>query len=189
VWGEILARLPEAQLILDFAPFAEPRTQAHYRDLLARHGVDVSRVILRRSANIFEGLNDIDILLDSFPHSGGTMLMDALWMGVPALTLASRPPLGRLCTTMLMNLGLPEWIAATEADYIDKACGFANRPELLNELRLGMRERMKHSPLMDGPAFARDMEAAYRGMFEHWLDTVPPWEGNVQRIQGIGGRS
>ena len=170
VWGEILKHLPEAKLVLDFAPFADPRTQEHYRAFLAEHGVDTERVIMRNSPKIFEGLNDIDILLDSFPHSGGTMLMDALWMGVPALTLASRPPVGRLGTGMLMNLGLPEWVAHTEAEYIDKACQFAGDGQTLTELRLGMRERMLGSPLMDGPGFARGVEAAYRTMFERWID-------------------
>ena len=169
VWGEILKRLPEARLVLDFPPFADPRTQDHYRAFLAKHGVDTARVVMRNSPNIFEGLNDIDILLDSFPHSGGTMLMDALWMGVPALTLASRPPVGRLGTGMMMNLGLAEWVAQSEDAYIDKACWFAGDGRTLTELRLGMRERMLKSPLMDGPAFARGVEAAYRTMFEHWI--------------------
>ncbi len=168
VWGEILKRLPEAKLILDYPPFDDPRTQDHYRGFLAQHGVDTERVILRNSPNIFEGLNDIDILLDSFPHSGGTMLMDALWMGVPALTLASRPPVGRLGTGMLMNLGLPEWVAHSEKEYLAKACQFAGDGQALKALRLGMRERMLNSPLMDGPGFAHDFEAAYRVMFEHW---------------------
>jgi predicted O-linked N-acetylglucosamine transferase (SPINDLY family) len=174
VWGEILGRIPEARLILDFGPFADPKTQAYYRTFLASHGVDVSRVTLRRSTNIFEGLNDIDILLDSFPHSGGTMLMDAFWMGVPAIALASRPPLGRICVSMLTNLGLPEWIATTEGEYIDKACAFAGQPQLLNDLRLGMRDRMQQSPLMDGPGFARGVEDAYRIMFHRWLQEVSP---------------
>jgi len=168
VWGEILKRLPDAKLILDFPPFADARTQDYYRTFLAQHGVDTDRVIMRKSPNIFEGLNDIDILLDSFPHSGGTMLMDALWMGVPALTLASRPPVGRLGTGMMMNLGLPEWVAQSEGEYIDKACQFAGDSQRLKELRTGMRERMQNSPLMDGPGFARNFEAAYRAMFEHW---------------------
>ena len=168
VWGEILKRLPDAKLILDFPPFADARTQDYYRTFLAQHGVDKDRVIMRKSPNIFEGLNDIDILLDSFPHSGGTMIMDALWMGVPALTLASRPPVGRLGTGMMMNLGLPEWVAQSEGEYIDKACQFAGDSQRLKELRTGMRERMQNSPLMDGPGFARNFEAAYRAMFEHW---------------------
>ena len=190
-WGELLKRLPDARLILDYGPFADPPTQAYYRAFLARHGVDTDRVVFRRSPHIYEGLNDIDILLDSFPHSGGTMLMDAFWMGVPAVTLASRPPLGRLCVTMLMNLGLPEWIAATEAEYVDKACAFAADHQALSALRLGLRERMKASPLMDGPAFSRNMEDAYRTMFHRWVNgpmepsLSPPLAGSDR----TGGRA
>jgi predicted O-linked N-acetylglucosamine transferase (SPINDLY family) len=102
------------------------------------------------------------------------MLMDAFWMGVPAVTLASRPPLGRLGSTMLMNLGLPDWIATTEAEYLDKACRFAGQPQALNELRLGFRDRLRGCPLMDGPAFARGVEVAYRAMYEQWLEGAAP---------------
>ena len=173
VWGEILERLPEARLVLDYPSFGDPGTQLFFRSFMASHGVDTDRVIMRRSSNIFHGLNDIDILLDSFPHGGGTMLMDALWMGVPFVTLASRPPVGRLGLGMLMNLGLPEWVAYTEEEYIEKACAFAGDPERLNELRLGMRERMRNSPLMDGPGFARAIESAYRLMFDRWARGLP----------------
>jgi len=68
-----------------------------------------------------------------------------------------------------MNLGLPEWVAQSEGEYIDKACQFAGDSQRLKELRTGMRERMQNSPLMDGPGFARNFEAAYRAMFEHWI--------------------
>ena len=169
-WGEILRRIPDAKLILDFRGFDDPPTQAHYRQFMARHGMDVSRVIMRRSANIFAGLNDIDILLDCFPHSGGTMLFDALWMGVPALTLASRPPVGRIGASLMTNLGLPEWVAGSEEEYIGKAYAFAQNPGVLGELRAGMRERMENSPLMDGVGFARGVEAAYRTMFEKCVE-------------------
>jgi len=187
VWGEILKRLPDAQLILDYASFAEPRTQGRFRDFLARHGVDTDRVTMRRSPKVFPGLNDIDILLDSFPHGGGTMLMDALWMGVPFVSLASRPPVGRLGLGMLMNLGLPEWVADTEDEYIAKACAFAGEPHRLEELRLGMRERMRNSPLMDGPGFARRVEAAYRLMFERWASGLS--STGLQETHPSGGVS
>jgi len=168
VWGEILRQNPTARLILDFRSFADPPTQAHYRRFMVRHGMDPGRVIMRNSANIFAGLNDMDILLDSFPHSGGTMLFDALWMGVPILTLASRPPVGRIGTTLMINLGLPEWVAESQEEYIGKACTLAQNTQALAQLRAGMRERMQNSPLMDGPGFARGVEAAYRVMFEKW---------------------
>ena len=93
--------------------------------LMARHGLGPERVVMRNSSNIFKGLHDFDILLDCFPHSGGTMLVDALWMGVPVLTLAARPPLGRIGTTFMTNIGLPQWVAHDEQEYIEKAWAYA----------------------------------------------------------------
>jgi predicted O-linked N-acetylglucosamine transferase (SPINDLY family) len=169
VWGEILKQNPTARLILDYRTFSDPPTQTHYRQFMDKHGMDISRVIMRKSENIFAGLNDIDILLDCFPHSGGTMLFDALWMGVPILTLSSRPPVGRIGTSLMINLGLPEWVAESEEGYIGKACAFAQNHQSLAQLRAGMRERMQNSPIMDGAGFARGVEEAYRGMFEKWV--------------------
>jgi predicted O-linked N-acetylglucosamine transferase (SPINDLY family) len=167
-WGRILRRLPQARLVLDYPPFNDPKTQTYYREFLEEHGVDTTRVIMRSSENIFEGLGDIDILLDSFPHNGGTMLFDALWMGVPALTLASRPPLGRIGASVMTNIGLADWVAKDEYEYVDKAESFARNIEELARLRSSIRERMKASPLMDEVGFARDVENAFQKMWHRW---------------------
>jgi len=174
VWGEILRRLPTARLVLDYRIFGVSGNHAHFRAAMAAQGLDVERVTLRNSANIFEGLHDFDILLDCFPHSGGTMLVDALWMGVPALTLAGRPPLGRIGTTFLCNIGLPEWVAYSEEQYIDKACAFALDIPMRVDLRAGMRARMLASELMDGASFARGVESAYRTMWERFCAGQAP---------------
>ena len=174
VWGEILRRMPTAQLVLDFRHFADPLNRQHFETLMARHGLGPDRVVMRNSSNIFKGLHDFDILLDCFPHSGGTMLVDALWMGVPVLTLAGRPPLGRIGTSFVTNIGLPQWVAATEEEYIAKACTFAADTEALTALRVGMRARLLASPLMDGPAFARGVEAAYQVMWSRFCAGEPP---------------
>ncbi len=168
VWGEILRRMPTARLVLDFRHFADPLNRQHFARLMARHGLGPDRVVMRNSSNIFKGLHDFDILLDCFPHSGGTMLVDALWMGVPVLTLAGRPPLGRIGTSFVSNIGLPEWVASSEQEYIDKACAFAADTAGLSALRAGMRARMLGSPLMDGRGFARGVESAYRTMWERF---------------------
>ncbi|CAN5232085.1 hypothetical protein BH11PSE11_BH11PSE11_16450 [soil metagenome] len=178
VWGEILRRVPGSKLVLDYRQFSDPPTQEHYRKFMAEHGVDVERVVMRWSGNIYAGLNEFDILLDSFPHSGGTMLFDAIWMGVPAVTLAGRPPLGRIGTSLLMNLGLPEWVAYSEEEYTAKACAFAANPELLMTLRAGMRERMRASPIMDGIGFTRAVESAYRAMFQKWSEPAASETGS-----------
>ncbi|MBU2090542.1 MAG: tetratricopeptide repeat protein, partial [Alphaproteobacteria bacterium] len=173
-WGEILSRLPEARLILDFRAFADPQTQAYYRDYLAQHGVDTARVEMRNSADIFKGLGDIDILLDCFPHSGGTMLFDALWMGVPALTLAGRPPVGRIGTSLMMNLGLADWVTQSESDYVERAVTLAGDIAALDALRAGMRSRMRASPLMDEQGFARHYGTALRQMWKAWCEGGTP---------------
>jgi predicted O-linked N-acetylglucosamine transferase (SPINDLY family) len=170
-WGRILKRLPQARLILDFKPFNDPKTLAYYIEFLQAYSVDMRRVHMRNSENIFEGLGDIDILLDSFPHSGGTMLFDAVWMGVPALTLASPRPVGRIGTSLMTNLGLSEWVAQDEQEYEDKAVTFAQDITTLASLRNGMRARMQASPVMDERAFAHDVENAFETMWRNWVDS------------------
>jgi predicted O-linked N-acetylglucosamine transferase (SPINDLY family) len=168
-WGKILKRLPQARLMLDYKAFNDPKTKAYYQNFLYEHGLDTTRVTLRYSEDIFEGLGDIDILLDSFPHSGGTMLFDALWMGVPAVTLASNRPVGRIGTSLMTNLGLPEWVSHNEQEYEDKAVAFALDVSGLESLRSKMRVRMQGSSVMDEKAFAQDVEAAFKTMWNNWL--------------------
>lgn len=183
-WGKILQRMPTARLVLDFRSFSNAPNQEYYRNLMRQHGVDVERVVMRNSSNIFKGLHDFDILLDSFPHSGGTMLVDALWMGVPTLTLAGRPPLGRIGTTFMMNLDLPHWIAWSEDEYVEKACALASDVDGLSELRAGMRSRMQQSPFMDAKAFARHVEWAYQSMWRSFCAGDLPSPINVPPQQG-----
>ena len=189
VWGEILRRLPNARLVLDFRSFADPLNRDHFRALMQRHGLDPQRVEMRHSSDIFKALHDFDILLDCFPHSGGTMLVDALWMGVPVLTLAARPPLGRIGTSFVSNIGLADWVAHSEQEYIDKACAFAADPQALAALRAGMRERMLRSPLMDGVGFARGVESAYRTMWERFCAGEQPSPITVAPVPGSGAAS
>jgi predicted O-linked N-acetylglucosamine transferase (SPINDLY family) len=172
VWGRILKQLPHARLILDYKPFNDSLTREYYLEFMNKQGVDSNRVIMRNSENIYEGLGDIDILLDSFPHSGGTMLFDALWMGVPAVTLASSRPVGRIGTSLMTNLGLPQWVAKDEQDYENKAVGFALDFLGLEKLRDGMRSRMQKSPVMDEKGFAQDVETAFNNMWKTWLGSL-----------------
>ena len=139
---------------------------------------------MRNSGNIFQGLHDFDILLDSFPHSGGTMLVDALWMGVPTLTLAGRPPLGRIGTTFMMNFELPQWVAWSEEEYVRKACEFALDVAGRVTLRAGMRARMENSPFMDGKGFAQAVEWAFDEMWNRYCRGEPPSPMDVPSLPG-----
>jgi predicted O-linked N-acetylglucosamine transferase (SPINDLY family) len=116
--------------------------------------------------------NTIDIGLDTFPYGGGTTTCDAMWMGVTTVSLAGRTAVGRGGVSILSNVGLAELVAGTEADYCRFAAELAADLQRLGQLRSTLRERMKASPLMDGPRFARNMEAAYRQMWRRWCATV-----------------
>ena len=98
--------------------------------------------------------------------SGGAMFFDAVWMVVPLVTLASSRPVGRIGTSLMHNLGLPDWIGNSEKEYEDKAVAFVQDTSVLAELRSTMRERMQTSPIMDGRSFAKDVENAYQNMWQ-----------------------
>lgn len=169
-WASVLKGIPNSRLILDYKPFGDDATRKYYLSYMERCRVDVSRVLMRNSANIFDSLSEIDILLDCFPHSGGTMLFDALWMGVPVLTLASRPPVGRIGTSLMMNLGLPEWVVQDEEEYIARAIKLSGDLADLADLRTQMRARMRSSPLMDEKGFAATYISALRDMWKTWCE-------------------
>ena len=113
--------------------------------------------------------SEVDILLDTFPYPGGTTTAEALWMGVPTLTLALPGMLGRQGQSMLHNLDLQDWVAYSEADYMAKAVawgqGGAEVCAHLQTLRHQMRTRAAASPLFDAPRFASDWWAALQGLW------------------------
>jgi predicted O-linked N-acetylglucosamine transferase (SPINDLY family) len=110
----------------------------------------------------------IDIGLDTVPYNGHTTSLDSYFMGVPVVTLVGRTVVGRAGLSQLTNLGLPELIARTDEEYLHIAHNLATDLGRLADLRAGLRARMQASPLMDGAAFARNIEAAYRQMWRHW---------------------
>jgi predicted O-linked N-acetylglucosamine transferase (SPINDLY family) len=110
----------------------------------------------------------IDVGLDPFPYGGGTTTLDALWMGVPVVTLVGRTAVGRAGLSILSNAGLPELVARTPEEYLSIAAGLATDVPRLAELRTGLRARLQRSPLTDAARFAGHIEAAYRTMWQRW---------------------
>jgi predicted O-linked N-acetylglucosamine transferase (SPINDLY family) len=106
----------------------------------------------------------LDIVLDTFPYNGHTTSLDALWMGVPVVSMAGGTRVSRAGLSQLTNLGLPELVARSEAEYVNIAVGLASDRGRLAELRLTLRQRMKNSVLMDAERFAQQVEKAYREM-------------------------
>jgi predicted O-linked N-acetylglucosamine transferase (SPINDLY family) len=111
---------------------------------------------------------DVDVALDPFPFTGSTTTFEALWMGVPVVTLAGERMAGRWSASMLTALKLPELIAASRDEYVRIAAGLVSAPERLAALRSGLRQRVAASPLCAGDAKARQVERIYRSLWRRW---------------------
>jgi predicted O-linked N-acetylglucosamine transferase (SPINDLY family) len=114
--------------------------------------------------------HQIDIALDPFPYNGGTTNCDALWMGVPIVTMNGRTAVGRGGASVLNQIGLPELVAQDAEEYVKLATDLASDIPRLTRLRATLRQRMQDSPLMDAPGFARDVETCYRKMWMNWCE-------------------
>jgi predicted O-linked N-acetylglucosamine transferase (SPINDLY family) len=110
----------------------------------------------------------VDILLDTFPYPGVTTTCEALWMGVPTVTLAGDTLLSRQGAGVLTPAGLGDWVAESEDEYVAKALAFAADLPALARLRAGLREQVLASPVFDARRFARNFETALWGMWQRW---------------------
>ncbi len=172
VWAEILTAVQGTKLMLKGRmldnDIARDRLLAAFEDC----GVSADRLDLRhwipRDQSPLSLYDEVDIALDTFPYNGTTTTFEALWMGVPVVTLTGDRHAARVGASILQNMGLPELIAGTEEGYVAAAVDLAGAPERRETLRLELRDRLKASPLGDAPGFAAKMEAAYRHMWQTW---------------------
>jgi protein O-GlcNAc transferase len=162
-WGRLLGQGGGSKLLLQ-VPSGE--TRRHVLDALLAQGVDEPRVgFLDRVGRLsyLRAYHGIDVCLDPFPYCGHTTSLDALWMGVPVVTLLVQGKIvGRAGASVAKNLGLTELVANTPEGYVQIAAALAGDRARLRELRSGLRRRMEASPLMDGRRFARNIESLYR---------------------------
>ena len=174
LWAQILNRLPDSRLVV--AGVAEGRAADGLRRDLGAAGIAGARLTIVPFLPVQDYLrwyDAVDIALDPTPYSGGTTTCDALWMGVPVLTVPGPRPASRSAASILATVGLPEWVASTPSDYVQRAIKFSTELELLSSLRVSLRERTRTSPLMDEERFTRDLELAYREMWRRWCEGVP----------------
>jgi len=167
LWCRVLAAVPGSRLLL-LAPQGDHRRLLLER--MAEGDIEPGRISFasfQPRADYLALHQRVDIALDTFPYSGHTTSLDALWMGVPVVTQVGRTVVGRTCWTLLCNLGLQELAAMTGDGYVAIATALARDLPRLAALRAGLRGRMEASPLMDAPRFARNIEQAYRAM---WVD-------------------
>jgi len=178
VWARLLTRLPEAQLLLKGKSFSDDATCATFLARLAERGIRKERVQLIAwvpgAAAHLAVYERIDIALDPFPYNGTTTTCEALWMGVPVVTLRGDRHSARVGASLLTQVGMTNWIADSVDDYVEIALALAADPIKLNEMRRGSRERLVVSPLCDAKAFAHKMETAYRSMWRSWCEQRTP---------------
>lgn len=167
LWARVLRAVPASRLLLLAPESTRPRIVA----LLAETGVSADRITFtghRPRAEYLALYRTIDLGLDTLPYNGHTTSLDSYWMGVPVVTLVGRTSVGRAGWSQLSNLGLTEFAAHSPDEFVRLAAQHAGSLPALAALRAGLRERMRRSPLMDAPRFARAVEAAYRTMWRKW---------------------
>ncbi len=176
-WSALLRRLPKARFLLKWYAFADASTRALFHGRFAARGIAPDRVmLLGGEPDISDHLavyHRVDIALDPFPYNGTTTTCEALWMGVPVVTLRGRRHAGRVGSSLLGRLGLDDFVADTIEDYIEIAATLAADSERRTRLRQNLRPLLAASSLCDAPGFARQIEATYRAMWRGWCNTIP----------------
>jgi len=176
-WSKILAACPHARLHIQSFSLDKPELKDQFRKRLIDAGINPESVELVGGVSYSQYLQsyaEIDIVLDTFPYPGGTTTAQALWMGVPTITLATAGMLGRQGEALLVNAGLPEWVAQSEDEYVQKAIHWGNsdinQRQDLADLRTSLRTRVVDTPVFDAKKFAVDFVDALYGM---WNEKYP----------------
>ena len=173
LWSKILLAVPGSRILIKAKQLNSEAARDHLRTRFADHHIDAGRIHMEGAgdrAAYLAAYHHIDMMLDTFPYPGGTTTVEAVWMGVPVLTLEGQNFLGRQGVGILMNLDLPDWIAVDEQDYLGKVITHAKNLPQLAVLRSGLRQRLLNSPLVDAHRFAGNFEETLRRMWAHWCD-------------------
>ena len=174
LWASILNELPDSRLILKGRSFHDKTTCYYAINMFAQKGIATERIILQPSdpaPKHLESYNLVDIGLDTFPFNGAATTCDALWMGVPVITLAGTAYHSRVGVSLLSNVGLPELVAKTYDEYVELAISLASDIDNLRILRESLRYRMAHSPLTDAKRFTINLERSYREIWKIWCQS------------------
>ncbi len=169
LWSELLKAVPQSRLLLKAPSLKDATVQTRFADLFAAHGISRQRIEFRGPSGLAEMMQeygDIDIALDPLPYNGGTTTLQALWMGVPVITLAGGNFAGRMGASFLTTLSQTDWIAHDAADYVVKAKALSEQLASLRQGRANLRARLHASPLCDITSYTQDIERLYRRMWQ-----------------------
>ncbi|MDE2419549.1 MAG: peptide-binding protein [Gammaproteobacteria bacterium] len=178
-WLKILSACPTARLRIQSKDFSKPDVKARFTQRLNALGIDILRIDLvgeMSRADYLASYADVDIVLDTFPYTGGTTTVEALWMGVPTLTLATVGMLGRQGEAIMMNAELSDWVVHHEDEYVQEAINWGNahtsKLRELAELRKTMREKVRRSPVFNDEQFAQDFVNALFAIWQKKCEEV-----------------
>jgi predicted O-linked N-acetylglucosamine transferase (SPINDLY family) len=175
LWSRVLHAIPDAKMLVGAA--GEPRAEERLRKQFESRGIAPARLSFRPRMQMAEYLalhHEVDVVLDTFPYTGGTTTSQALWMGVPVLTLEGSTSQQRQSATILAMLGLDEWSTRTPEAYIEQARAAAADLPALDRLRQSLRAKMAASVHGSQEAVRREMDTALQTMWRRWCAGLPP---------------
>jgi len=156
---------------------SEPNAKRRIEDVFLAHGISSDRIeFVPYSPSVAEHrrlYTRIDVALDPFPYNGTTTTCEALWMGVPVVTLSGSRHAARVGASLLSRVGLTDLVAADERQYVERASQLALSPGRLAEFRSHLRTRLQASDLMSASVVARDIELAFRHFWREWAESNP----------------
>ncbi len=171
LWSRICLALPESRLLLKAPQLADPKERERVYSLFGRYGVKKNRIMLRpATSDYLQEYGLMDIALDPFPRTGGVTTADALWMGVPVITLSGGSMMEQQGTSLLSVIGKTCWIAENADDYVQKAVELGKNGVRDTNSRLSLHNTVTDSPLCDYKGFTENLEALYHRM---WLAPPP----------------
>lgn len=171
LWANLLSRLPDARLLAKDPALDDSGARRWFLDSLGALGVAADRIELRGKTSQeehFAAYSEADIALDPIPNTGGATTFGCCWMGLPVVTLLDRRPSGRISASLLSAIGLDEFVAQSEAEFIDIAGSLARDTARLRSMRQDLRDRLKNSILCDHRTYTDTVETAYRGFWRRW---------------------
>lgn len=177
LWAKIMTVLPNSRIVLKdrLGTFSNPARRRYVQDIFAYHRIAADRLELLgkepdRTKHL-ESYGRVDVMLDPFPYNGTTTTCEALWMGVPVITLAGTRHAGRVGVSILKSAGLPEFVATNIEGYARSAVLLARDVNRLTLLRRTLRQKLSASALCDAPKFSKILGMAYREMWIYWCQT------------------
>jgi predicted O-linked N-acetylglucosamine transferase (SPINDLY family) len=171
-WAALLAAVPRSSLLLKSPTLADAGIRRHCLELFASRGIGTERIELRgaiaKPSEHLAAYAEVDVALDPFPYNGTTTTCEAMWMGVPVVTLIGDRHTGRVGFDLLTRVGLAELAAPGVDAYVAIAVALARDLPRLQRMRASLRQQMRDSALCDAPGYARKFEAALREMWRQW---------------------